>query len=354
MTPPGIKDVALHAGVSVGTVSNVLNRPDLVSDRTRQRVLASISTLGFVRNESARHLRNGSSRTLAYVLLDPRNPFFADVARGAEEAAREAGMALFLCNSEEDPARETEYLDILLEQRVRGVLITPVDGHAERLRSMPELGVPVVLLDRMAGDPTEWCSVSVDDVEGGDLAVTHLLETGHTRIGFAGGPHSITQVADRHQGALLALERAELPPDRLVVLDTNALTVAEGRRVGQRVVGLPARRRPTAVFCANDLLAIGFLQQMIQQGVDVPGDMAIVGYDDIEFAAAAAVPLSSVSQPRYELGRRACELLLAEADARTVHGGSAHRHQQVEFTPELVVRASSRRPVARVRRTARA
>jgi LacI family transcriptional regulator len=263
-------------------------------------------------------------------------------------------MALFLCNSEEDPAREIEYLDILLEQRVRGVLITPVDGHAQRLRSMPELGVPVVLLDRMARDPTEWCSVSVDDVEGGDLAVTHLLEMGHTRIGFAGGPHSITQVADRHQGALLALERAELPPDRLVVLDTNALTVAEGRRVGQRVVGLPARRRPTAVFCANDLLAIGFLQQMIQQGVDVPGDMAIVGYDDIEFAAAAAVPLSSVSQPRYELGRRACELLLAEADARTARGGSAHRHEQVEFTPELVVRASSRRPVARVRRTARA
>ena len=109
MTPPGIKDVALHAGVSVGTVSNVLNRPDLVSDRTRQRVLASISALGFVRNESARHLRNGSSRTLAYLLLDPRNPFFADVARGAEEAAREAGMALFLCNSEEDPARETDY-----------------------------------------------------------------------------------------------------------------------------------------------------------------------------------------------------------------------------------------------------
>jgi LacI family transcriptional regulator, galactose operon repressor len=354
MTPPGIKDVALHAGVSVGTVSNVLNRPDLVSDRTRQRVLASISSLGFVRNESARHLRNGSSRTLAYVLLDPRNPFFADVARGAEEAAREAGMALFLCNSEEDPARETEYLDILLEQRVRGVLITPVDGQAERLRSMPGLGVPVVLLDRMAGDPTEWCSVSVDDVEGGDLAVTHLIEMGHTRIGFAGGPQSITQVADRHQGALRALERAELPADRLVLLETAALTVAEGRRVGQRVTGLPARRRPTAVFCANDLLAIGFLQQMIQQGVDVPGDMAIVGYDDIEFAAAAAVPLSSVSQPRYELGRRACELLLAEADARTA-GGPGHVHQQVEFTPELVVRASSRRPATRsARRQSRA
>jgi LacI family transcriptional regulator len=280
-------------------------------------------------------------------VLDPANPFFTDVARGAEDAARAAGLALYLCNSEEDAAREAEYLDILLEQRVRGVLITPVGKGSERLRTMPDLGVPVVLVDRAAGDPTAWCSVAVDDVEGGDLAVTHLLELGHTRIGFVGGPASIVQVADRHRGALRALNRAGVDPDALVVLETSALTLAEGRQAGQRVVGMPARRRPTAVFCANDLLAIGLLQQMIQHGVDVPGDMAIVGYDDIEFAAAAAVPLSSVRQPRYELGRRACELLLVEADDRAAPGGAAaHVHQQVEFTPELIVRASSgRRPL---------
>lgn len=347
-SPPGIKDVATHAGVSVGTVSNVLNRPDTVSERTRQRVLDAIAQLGFVRNESARHLRNGLSRTLAYVLLDPRNPFFTDVARGAEDAARDAGLALFLCNSEEDAAREAQYLDILLEQRVRGVLITPVEHSADRLRTMAQLGVPVVLLDRLANDPAAWCSVSVDDVEGGDLAVTHLLEQGHTRVGFVGGPRSIVQVADRHLGALRAVDRAGLSDDALVVLETSALTLAEGRRAGQRVVGLPARRRPTAVFCANDLLAIGFLQQMIQHGVEVPGEMAIVGYDDIEFASAAAVPLSSVRQPRYELGHRACQLLLAEADARSAGADAAeHVHQQVEFTPELVVRASSGRPPVR-------
>ena len=347
MTPPGIKDVAVRAGVSVGTVSNVLNRPELVSDRTRRRVLDAITALGFVRNESARHLRNGLSRTIAYVLLDTGNPFFTDVARGAEEAARAAGLALFLCNSEEDPAREVEYLDILLEQRVRGVLITPVDHHAERLRTMPQLGVPVVLLDRAADDPSAWCSVAVDDVEGGDLAVTHLLELGHTRIAYIGGPSSIVQVADRHRGCLRAFERAAVPSDQLVHLETAALTVAEGRRAGERLLGFPRRRRPTAAFCANDLLAIGFLQQMIQQGVGVPDEMAIVGYDDIEFAAAAAVPLTSVSQPRYELGQRACELLLAEAAelADRSGNGGGHVHQQVEFSPELVVRSSSgRRP----------
>jgi LacI family transcriptional regulator len=213
---------------------------------------------------------------------------------------------------------------------------------------MPELGVPVVLLDRAAQDSDTWCSVSVDDVEGGDLAVTHLLELGHSRIAYVGGPTSITQVTDRLEGSRRAYRNAGADAEQLVHLETAALTVEEGRRAGERVLGLPARRRPTAVFCANDLLAIGFLQQMIQHGVDVPAEMAIVGYDDIEFAAAAAVPLSSVRQPRYELGRRACELLLAEADAAARRGdGTAHVHQQVEFTPELVVRASSGRPPVR-------
>jgi LacI family transcriptional regulator len=349
MSPPGIKDVATRAGVSVGTVSNVLNRPDAVRAQTRSRVLDAIAELGFVRNESARQLRAGRSRTLAYVMLDPGNPFFTDVARGAETTARAAGLALYLCNSEESADREAEYLDILLEQRVRGVLITPVDQHAERLRTLPQAGVPVVLLDRAADDAEAWCSVSVDDVEGGDLAVSHLLELGHTRLGFVGGPPSITQVADRHAGSLRALAREGLPADQLVVIETAALTVAEGRRAGERVIGMPARRRPTAVFCANDLTALGFLQQMIQQGVAVPEEMAIVGYDDIEFAAAAAVPLTSVRQPREELGRRACELLLAEAQLRDGSGSVEHVHEQVVFTPELAVRATSGMRPRRVR-----
>jgi LacI family transcriptional regulator len=348
MSPPGIKDVAAQAGVSVGTVSNVLNRPGVVSETTRNRVLAAITELGFVRNESARHLRAGLSRTIAYVVIDAGNPFFTDVTRGVEEAARAAGLVVYLCNSDEDAGREGDYLDILLEQRVRGVLVTPVDHNTDRLGTLRGLGVPVVLVDRAAHDASSWCSVAVDDVEGGDLAVTHLVELGHRRIAFVGGPHSIPQVADRQTGALRALARSGLPPETLVVLDTTALNVAEGRRAGQRLIGLPARRRPTAIFCANDLIALGVLQQMTQQGVAVPDEMAIVGYDDIEFAAAAAVPLTSVRQPRHELGRMACELLMQEAAEATDGGLGDHVHRQVEFTPELVVRASSgRRSVRR-------
>jgi LacI family transcriptional regulator len=194
----------------------------------------------------------------------------------------------------------------------------------------------VVLVDR-AVDDSVCCSVSVDDVEGGALALTHLIEQGHRQIAFVGGPLGVNQVQDRLLGARQALKSAGLPDTSLLVLETTALNVNEGRRAGERLAGLPQARRPTAAFCANDLLALGFLQEMTRLGVAVPDEVAIVGYDDIDFASAAAVPLTSVRQPRHVLGRTAAELLLVEAAA-----GPAHRHRQVRFQPELAVRASSR------------
>jgi LacI family transcriptional regulator, galactose operon repressor len=311
-----------------------------VRPETRARVEAAIAELGFVPNHPARQLRSGSSTTIAYVVLDARNPFFTDVARGVEEVASAEGLTLFLCNSDLDSRREAQYLDQLLMQRVRGVLITAVDYANARLRLLPAKGVPVVLVDRAASASTDdWCSVGVRDVEGGRLAVTHLIEREHTRIAFAGGPLTTPQVADRLAGAQQAMHEAGLDDELLTVLTTTALTVDEGRRVSQRILGLPARRRPTAVFCANDLLALGVLQHMTQNGVTVPEKMSLVGYDDIEYAAAAAVALTSVNQPRHEIGRTAARLLLDE------HAGQVgHRHRHVEFSPELVVRSSTAAP----------
>ena len=332
---PGMKDVAAVAGVSIGTVSNVLNRPHLVSEATRLRVQAAIVELGFVRNETARQLRAGSSRTIAYVVLDAANPFFNDVARGVEEVARAEGMVVYLCNSNQDGLREREYLERLREQRVQGVLITPIDPGGDRLAEMAgNGGMPVVLVDCHSRDETQ-CSVAVDDVLGGELAIDHLLEAGHERIAFVGGPMTVQQVRDRYRGARNALERAG--GAELMVLETEALVVGEGRRAGERLVALPPDERPTAAFCANDLLALGLLQAMTRLGLSVPGDLAVVGYDDIEFAEAAAVPLTSVRQPRELLGRTAARLLLEEASDEI-----RHKHQQVRFRPELVVRASTR------------
>ena len=329
-----VKDVAARAGVSLGTVSNVLNRPDRVSPETRGRVEQAMRDLGFVRNESARQLRAGRSRTLAYVVLDVRNPFFTDVAEGAERAAEESGLSLFLCHSDNRASREADYLAHLVEQRVQGILVTPVDPAAPGLADVRRNGTPLVIVDRTREDD-KFCSVAVDDVLGGRLAVEHLVERGHTRVAFIGGPDSVGQVRDRLEGARRAWADAGLPEDQLTVVPTSALTVVEGRSAGERVMGLAARRRPTAAFCANDLLALGLLQQLSTAGLTVPGDLAIVGYDDIDYAGAAAVPLTSVRQPRQELGRRAAELVLDEAD------NPAHLHQQLVFTPELVARRST-------------
>ena len=331
---PSMKDVAARAGVSLGTVSNVLNRPQVVTESTRTRVLAAIADLGFVRNDSARQLRAGRSRTLAYVVLDVANPFFTDVERGVTDVADEHDLAVFLCNSAQDPHRQSRLLDLLEQQRVEGVLITPVDAADPGLERLAGRGTPVVVVD---GTWPGHCSVSVDDVLGGDLAVTHLLDSGHRRIAFVGGPISLRQVTDRLEGARQAMTRGGVDPQSLVVLETETLDVAQGRHAGSRLAGLPARRRPTAAFCANDLLALGLLQEATRLGIRVPDDLAIVGYDDIEFADAAAVPLSSVAQPRLLLGRTATELLLEEA-----RSGASHEHRQVTYPPELVVRASTR------------
>lgn len=332
---PSIKDVAAAAQVSVGTVSNVMNRPELVSPATRDRVERTMADLGFVRNESARQLRAGTSRTLAYVMLDASNPFFTDVARGIEETVDELDLSLFLCNSDGRATREHSHLARLQQQRVQGILITPIDSESGVLEEIARRGTPVVVVDRTR-QGSDLCSVSVDDARGGRLAVEHLVELGHSRIAFVGGPLSIGQVGDRIEGARLAWRGVGGAMDAFVHLATDALTVADGAAAGARLVRMAARRRPTAVFCANDLLALGVLRTVLSAGLRVPDDLAIVGYDDIDFAAAAAIPLTSVRQPRLELGRTAAQLVIDEAT------NVAHEHRQVVFEPELVARASTR------------
>ncbi|MEV4172123.1 LacI family DNA-binding transcriptional regulator [Nonomuraea sp. NPDC049709] len=333
MATRNIKEVAQLARVSVGTVSNVLNRPEIVSPATRERVFEAIKKLGFVRNEVARHLRVGRSRTVGLVVLDVSNPFFVDVAQGAEAVADDHDTMVVLCNSAGDPGRERRHLDQLEQQRVMGILITPVEMETPWLEELAARGTPVVLVDSPATGLQ--CSVAVDDRLGGQIAGAHLIERGHRRIMFVGGPPSIKQVADRHAGVTSAVAAADGAVE-LLTSTAPTLTVAEGRAIGERVAALPADERPTAAFCANDMMALGFLQAMASHGLRVPEDLAIIGYDDIDFAAAAAVPLSSVRQPRELLGRTAIDLLLEE-----VAEPEQHRHRQVIFQPDLVIRESS-------------
>src|SRR5215467_8705030 len=247
---PNMHEVARLAGVSLGTVSNVLNHPELVSEETRARVQRAITTLGFVRNGSARQLRVGSTQSIGLVVLDVSNPFFTEVARGAEAAAWERGYSVILCNSDNSSHKEANYLRVLEEQRVAGILIVPVADPMLSTAGLRQRGISLVLLDRLSQDRA-ICSVSVDDVYGGKLAGRHLLEHGHQRIGYMYGPLTSTQYSDRLLGLRQAVQEAGLNPEE-VILPLAAET--DNAQAGETCIKPVLRRpdRPTAIFCGND------------------------------------------------------------------------------------------------------
>ncbi|MCU1523743.1 MAG: LacI family transcriptional regulator [Microbacteriaceae bacterium] len=328
----GIRDVAQAAGVSVGTVSNALNHPDQVSSKTLARVQQTMQALGFVRNDLARQLRMGRGTAIGFVAVNIANPFFADLAHELEAAAEEVGHTIVLGSSDQNAAREQRYIDLFDEQRVRGLLIVPQHGLTPRLSRLRASGTPVVLFDGNL-DSDEVCSVGLDGAAGGYMAVRHLVETGRRRLVVAGGP--LSQIGDRVSGAARAAQ--ETAGVTLSIIETDDLTVEQGRHVAERILALREEDRPDAVFAANDLLAIGLIQTLIlDRTLSVPRDIAIVGYDDIDFASSTVVPLSTIRQPRESLARAALELLEQE-----VAGDENHKHGRHLLQPELIVRASS-------------
>jgi LacI family transcriptional regulator len=328
-----VREVAKAAGVSTGTVSNVLNRPDIVADATRERVLRAVESTGFIRNTQAYQLRGGRSQAVGVVVLDVSNPFFTEMFRGAEGCLQAEGYVLMLGSTDDSVDREARFVRALEEHRVQGVLITPVGADLDVAQALRTRGVPTVLLDRKAA-ADEFCSVTVDDVHGGELAATHLFDLGHRHVAFVNGPTTIRQCRDRRQGARKAVRAlAKSEAAELVELPVGALTVRHGEAAVERIMALVPR--PTAVMCANDLLALGVLRGLAARGVAVPESLAVVGYDDLIFGSMLSPSLTSVRQPAFELGAAAAQLLLDEVN------NPDHRHREVRFEPELVVRASS-------------
>jgi len=330
-----ISDVARLAGVAVGTVSNVLNRPEIVAPATRERVEAAIAELSFVPNGVARQLRAGTITTVGAILLDIRNPFFTEVARGIEDRLALDDHTLMLASSDDDPAREAKYLRLFEEHGVVGMLVVPTTQDLDHLQRLQRRGVRVVLLDAPSS-LDEISSVSVDDQAGGAMAARHLLDRGHRRIVFLNGPHSIRQCADRRAGVDLAVREAGLDPADVVhEVTLTSLDAAGGDAALRALVAVADGQPPEAVFCVNDLVAVGVQRSLrLLGGTALLERVAVVGYDDIDIASELAVPLTSVRQPTHEMGFRAAELLLARGDEAAV--------EHVVFQPELIVRASSR------------
>ena len=329
-----VKDVAALAGVSASTVSNYLNRPQLLGKGSRQRVADAIAELGFVPNESARQLRAGSSKTLALILLDAWLPYFSDLSRGVEDAVRDRGWSLFFSNSNRDPEREMANLDMFEAHRVQGLVIIPQGLVKDRLEQLQARGIECVVVG-----PTEKSdqisAVTFDDVGGGRLAGSHLVEIGRRRLAFLGNPHNVVQSADRLEGMMLAVDASGTGATVMTVTVTN-LTVEDGIEAAEQILSMSESERPDAIFAANDMVAIGALNVFLRAGIRVPEDIAIVGYDDVPHARQAAVTLTTIRQPAYEMGRAAGQQLLEQIE----RPGSREVQQRV-FGAQLIQREST-------------
>lgn len=329
--PASVKDVAALAGVSSSTVSNYLNHPHVLGDASRERVRAAIEQLGYVPNESARQLRAGSSKALALILLDAWLPYFHDLSRGVEDVTREGGWSLFFSNSNRDSAQERRNIEMFEAHRVQGIVIYPLDDVVPQLERLADRGIRSVVVGPIRPS-SKVASVLFDDVGGGRLAGEHLLAIGRRRIVFLGSP-TVSQSNDRLQGLHEAVAGSDAS---VTVLDVPHLITEDGLRVAEQIVAMAPEDRPDAVFAANDMVAIGVLTQLMRHGIRVPEDIALIGFDDVDQAHQGVVPLTSVRQPGYAIGRAAGAALLEQLADPT-----APPPAPTPFSAELVVREST-------------
>ena len=332
--PSTIRDVAALAGVSVTTVSNFFHHPGRMAPATRERVRTAIESLGFSPNDAARSLRRGRSTVVGYISYELASARTPAITNAMSERLALAGMHLLSAVDGGSPERERAYLDLFERQRIAGLVITPVTEIEPTLARLRRAGMPSVLSAQRAKNPDQP-SVSVDHRRGGRLAVEHLLAIGRRRLAFVTDTLELHQIAERFQGAMAAV--AEQPDASLEVVSCSERSVAGGETAAQLLLRRPRASRPDGVFCVNDLVALG-LCDGIRRTVSVPDDMAVVGYDDIEFARLGAVPLTSVRTPQEAMGVAVAELLLAQV---APHESRAESSLQVELEPELVVRAST-------------
>jgi LacI family transcriptional regulator/LacI family repressor for deo operon, udp, cdd, tsx, nupC, and nupG len=329
----GLTDIARAARVSIATVSRVVNEPEVVSERTRTRVQRAMARLGYQPNRVARRLRQrgGRRQLIGLIIPEIENSHFSEIVRGVEDAAHKRGIAVMLCNSDDDPAKERFYLDILRAESVDGVIAPPIHDRDPALLAAAESGLPLVVIDRRLRRPGVD-SVRVDNRLGARIAVEHLLDRGHTRIAHISGPARNFTSRERREAWSRALE------DRGFAAPRDYLWQGDNRRESgvagaEALLSLPTP--PQAIFVANNLMSIGVLEVIHGRGLAVPADVAVVGFDDPPWAQALRPALTSVRQPTREMGRVAVELLTD----RLEHPRAPVRSVMLE--PELMVRDST-------------
>jgi LacI family transcriptional regulator len=326
-----IRDVAKKAGVSVATVSHVINGTRKVAPETEARVRRAMEELGYQPNAIAQSLRKRTTYAIGILVSDITNPFFATLVRGAEDAALEAGYSVIVCNSDEDPQKEDMYIRALWRRRIDGMLIAPTrDGTSSALQELVQRKLPFVFVDRKAKG-IEADAVLSDNIGGAYLATKHLIERGHKRIGIVLGIPGATTTEERLLGYRQALEEAGIPfSEDLVVW--GGYRMEGGRKACAQLLSLSDP--PTAIFSTNNLMTVGVLQELSHRGIKIPEEVAVVGFDDLEWAEIVHPPLTVVAQRPYEIGYQAFKILLERLNR-------LEGKQEVRVSVELKIRGSS-------------
>lgn len=327
-----IKDIARLAKVSMNTVSRALNEKPDVNAETSKRILKIAQELNYSPNTIARSLVSKKTRILGVVVTDNANPFYAQVLKGIEDTALQRRYNIILCNSDENSQKEQMALQLLREKRIDGILITPVQKDKAYIIQLKELNIPFVLLNRYSKEiKTDY--VINDNTYGAQLAVEHLIDIGRRKIAYIGGPSTISSVQERLEGCHKALKNAGLSVRDLVVEHTN-LKMEDGYFAMKKLLKNPAVT--TGVFAYSDLLSIGAMKAIKEAGLHIPEDIALVGYDDIDLAEFLETPLTTVRQPRYEIGKKATNILINKLE-----GIKSIKHKCIVLRPELIIRKSA-------------
>lgn len=328
-----LQEVAKRAKVSIATVSRVLNKSDKVVPETRAIVEQALLDLGYRPSRVARRLRmnSGHAHLVGLIIPDIQNPFYAEIARGVEDAAYASEYALILCNSDENLDKERFYLDVMRAESVDGIVLPPFDDTDLAVAEMVKTGIPVVCVDRSHGR-VKTDLVEVDNYQGAQEAVRHLIEKGHKSIALIEGRSQVSTSRERRRGYLDALAAHGIPL-RKELMRAGDFKQESGRILANELLDL--RKPPTALFVCNNLMTVGALAALHQRGLRVPTDVAVVGFDDLPWAEALDPPPTVVRQPAYEVGRQAMELLLKRIME------PARPPVTVRLRPELVIRRST-------------
>ena len=325
---PSLRDVAKQANVSLGTVSNVLNRPQQVSEETRQKVRSAIDILGFIPNEIMQ-TSTKDSQVIGLILPLSNNPFYEELAQGIEDAVAKEGLRVLIGYSREDEAIELHLLSAMVDAGFKGVILTPVGVKNQVFEKFIDKNVRVGYISQ-TDEHVDQCSVSIDQVRGGFIGIEYLAKLGHKKILWVSGPTHHHQSNQRFVGITEAAKEFGI---ELTVMTAPSLDFLSGEHIAPQIIeaGLP-----DAVFAGNDSLALGIMNYFYKQGVRVPDDVSVIGYDNVSYAESALVPLTTVSQTPYQLGFTMGSQMIIEIGAK-----QGHVHQHVIFQPQIVERASA-------------